>query len=109
MSSSRFYVPETVGHMTTVYKRAVQELKIERASIVEHERLASCVLSIGNTYTDPDRLLDESIRLYLRSFSMGHNIVLFRRHSNTEQKKITRRQSCDISAADVSRKKRWLS
>lgn len=82
MSSSRSYAPETVGRMTTVYKRAIQELKIERASVVEHERLASCILSIGNTFTDPHRLLDQSIRLYLRSSSTSHNIVLFRRHSH---------------------------
>jgi hypothetical protein len=67
MSSSRFYSPETVGRMITVYKRAVQELKIERASVFTHERLARCILSIGNTHTDPHRLLDQSIRLYLRS------------------------------------------
>jgi hypothetical protein len=72
MSSSHFYSPEAVGRMTAVYKRAVQELKIERASVFTHERLARCILSIGNTHTDPHRLLDQSIRLYLRSPTMSH-------------------------------------
>lgn len=63
MSSSRYYSPEAVRRMTTVYKRAVRELKLERVSIVEHERLASCILTIGNTYTDLHRLLDRAIRL----------------------------------------------
>ena len=72
MSSSHFYSPEAVGRMTAVYKRAVQELKIECASVVTHERLARCILSNGNTTSDPHRLLDRSIRLYLRSATMSH-------------------------------------
>ena len=77
MSSSRFYSPETVGRMTAVYKRAVQELKIERASVVTHERLARCILSIGNTTNDPHRLLDQSIRLYLRSPTMNRRSRMY--------------------------------
>jgi hypothetical protein len=80
MSSSRFYSPETVGRMTAVYKRAVQELKIERASVVKHERLARCILSIGNTTSDPHCLLDRSIRLYLRSATMNRRSRI---HINT--------------------------
>lgn len=72
MSPSRFYMPETVERMTAVYKRVVQELKMEHASIIERERLARCVLSIGNTYADPHRLQGQSVRLYLRHLTMSH-------------------------------------
>jgi hypothetical protein len=72
MSPPRFYLPETVERMTAVYKRVVQELKIEHASTIERERLARCVLSIGNTYANPHRLHDQSVRLYLRHPTMSH-------------------------------------
>jgi hypothetical protein len=56
---------------------AVQELKIEHASVVTHERLARCILSIGNTTNDLHRLLDQSIRLYLRSATMNRRSRMF--------------------------------
>jgi hypothetical protein len=67
MSISDTYSPQAIERMAAVYKLAVKELKLERASIEEHERLAVCILSIGNTYDDPHRLLDKTIRLYVRS------------------------------------------
>ncbi len=86
---SHFYSPEALGRMTTAYERATRELKLERASVVEHERLARCILSIGNTYTDPHRLLDRSVRLYRRSPTMSRrprrtiNTIHGRRIGNT--------------------------
>ena len=94
MSSSRFYSPETVGRMTAVYKRAVQELKIERASVVKHERLARCILSIGNTISDPHRLLDQSIRLYLRSATINRRSrISYKYCSRPQDQKCWNRQA----------------
>jgi hypothetical protein len=67
MTLSRAYWPETLELMTTVYELAVKELKLQRAPNRECERLAICILSVGNTYTDTHQLLDKSVRLYLRA------------------------------------------
>lgn len=66
MPSSRTYSPEAIERMATVYKHAVQKLKLEYASIHERERIANCILSIGNGDADLRRMLDQSIRLYRR-------------------------------------------
>jgi hypothetical protein len=60
-----FYSPETVERMATVYNRIFKELKIERSPIIERERLANCILYIGNTYTDPRSLYEQALYLYL--------------------------------------------
>jgi hypothetical protein len=67
MSRSRFYSPETVKLMAAVYKLAVKELKLDRATRQEQERLAVCILSIANTYRDIHQLLDKTIRIYARA------------------------------------------
>ncbi len=66
-ASSRAYLPETLNRMTTVLGRATQELNLASAPACEKERLAACILSFGNTYSDVNRLLEKSVRLYLRS------------------------------------------
>lgn len=71
MLPSSFYLPETIERMDAVYKRIIQELKMEHASIVERERLANCILDFGNITNDLHRLLDRSVRLYLRSAAMN--------------------------------------
>lgn len=67
METSRAYLPDALERMTTVLQRAAQELNLARAPAAEKERLAVCILSIGNTYTDVNRLLEKSVRIYLRS------------------------------------------
>jgi hypothetical protein len=67
MSRSCFYSPETVKLMAAVYKLAVKELKLDRATRQEQERLAVCILSIANTYRDIHQLLDKTIRIYARA------------------------------------------
>jgi len=66
-SSSRAYLPEVLDRMTIVLERATRELNLAGAPTSEKERLAACILSIGNTYPDVNRLLEKSVRLYLRS------------------------------------------
>lgn len=66
-ASSRAYLPEALDRMTTVLGRATQELNLASAPACEKERLASCILSVGNTYPDVNRLLEKSVRLDLRS------------------------------------------
>ena len=51
--------------MTAVYKSAVKELKLESAPAIEHERLATCILSIGHSHSNKHRLLESSVRLYI--------------------------------------------
>jgi hypothetical protein len=67
MSRSCSYSPETVELMRAVYRLAVKELKLHRASRHEHEKLAMCIFSIGSTYGDRHQLLDKAVRLYARS------------------------------------------
>lgn len=66
-ASSRAYLPEALDRMTTVLGRATQELNLASAPTCEKERLAACILSVGNTYSDVNRLHEKSVRLYLRS------------------------------------------
>lgn len=66
-ASSRAYLPDVLDRMTTVLGRATQELNLASAPACEKERLAACILSFGNTYSDVNRLLEKSVRLYLRS------------------------------------------
>jgi hypothetical protein len=66
MESFRAYVPEALDRMTTVLARATQELNLSGSPDAERERLAACILSIGNSYDDINRLLEKSVRLYLR-------------------------------------------
>lgn len=53
--------------MTIVLERAAKELNLAGLPASEKERLAVCILSVGNTYTDVNRLLEKSVRLYLRA------------------------------------------
>lgn len=73
MSSPGFFGPEILSRMTAVYKSAVKELKLQSASAIEHERLATCILSIGNSYSDTHRLLEKSVRLYIRAYSASRH------------------------------------
>jgi hypothetical protein len=66
-TSSRAYLPEAIDRMTIVLARATKELNLAGAPTCEKERLAACILSIGNTYRDVNRLLEKSVRIYLRS------------------------------------------
>ncbi|WP_045837355.1 hypothetical protein [Hyphomicrobium sp. 99] len=66
MDSSHAYQPETLDRMTLVLERATKELRLDCSRPAEKERLATCILSIGNSYTDVNRLLERSVRLYLR-------------------------------------------
>jgi hypothetical protein len=66
MESSRAYFPDTLDRMTAVLERASRELGLASLPASEKERLAVCILSIGNTYKDVNRLLEKSVRLYLR-------------------------------------------
>ncbi|HET6388436.1 hypothetical protein [Hyphomicrobium sp.] len=67
MEFSQVYQPEALERMTIVLERAAQELRLDCLPISEKERLARCILSIGNCYTDVNRLLERAVRLYLRS------------------------------------------
>ena len=53
--------------MTIVLERATRELGLGALPSSEKERLATCILSVGNTYQDVNRLLEKSIRLYVRA------------------------------------------
>lgn len=66
-SSSRAYLPDALDRMTVVLERATRELNLGGAPASEKERLAACILSIGNTYQDANRLLEKAVRIYLRS------------------------------------------
>jgi hypothetical protein len=66
MDSSRAYLPDALDRMTIVLERATKELRLSGLPASEKERLATCILSVGNTYQDVNRLLEKSIRLYLR-------------------------------------------
>lgn len=67
MQSSRAYLPDALDRMTIVLQRAAMELRLAGGPASERERLAACILSVGNTYTDINRLLEKSVRLYHRS------------------------------------------
>lgn len=67
MESSRSYQPDALDRMTIVLERAAKELNLAGLPALEKERLAACILSVGNTYTDINRLLEKSVRLYLRA------------------------------------------
>ena len=66
MSAGASFSPEVIQRMTDVYKRAVQELKLDHASAHQHDRLAAYILSIGNTLDDPHRMLDRAVRMHQR-------------------------------------------
>ncbi|RUP08749.1 hypothetical protein [Hyphomicrobium sp.] len=70
MDSSHAFQPETLDRMTLVLERAAKELRLNGSRPAEKERLATCILSIGNAYSDVNRLLERSVRLYLRGRSM---------------------------------------
>jgi hypothetical protein len=59
MSSLGFFYPDVVARMTAVYKSAVKELKLESAPAIEHERLATCILSLGHSHSDQHRLFGQ--------------------------------------------------
>jgi hypothetical protein len=61
------FSPEALQRMTDVYRRAVQELKLDRAPAQERDRLAIYIFSIGNTLDNPHRMLDRAVRMYLRT------------------------------------------
>ncbi|CCB63531.1 MULTISPECIES: hypothetical protein [unclassified Hyphomicrobium] len=67
MDSSRAYLPDALDRMTIVLERAAKELNLAGLPSSEKERLAVCILSVGNTYTDVNRLLEKSVRIYLRA------------------------------------------
>jgi hypothetical protein len=67
MKSSRAYQPDALDRMTIVLERATRELRLGGLPVSEKERLATCILSIGNTYQDVNRLLEKSIRMYMRT------------------------------------------
>ncbi|MBS0249597.1 MAG: hypothetical protein JSR78_00850 [Proteobacteria bacterium] len=67
MEPSRAYQPDALDRMTIVLERAAKELNLAGLPASEKERLAACILSVGNTYTDTNRLLEKSVRLYLRA------------------------------------------
>lgn len=70
MESSHAYQPETLERMSLVLERAAKELRLDGLPIAEKERLATCILSIGNSYADANRLLERAVRLYLRGRNM---------------------------------------
>ena len=72
MPSLGFFYPDVLARMTAVYKSAVKELKLESAPAIERECLAICILSIGHSQSDKHRLLDRSVRLYIRAHSSAH-------------------------------------
>lgn len=80
MESSRAYQPDALSRMTVVLERAAKELNLAGLPASEKERLAVCILSIGNTYADVNRLLEKSVRLYLRARMAG----AARRHQTVE-------------------------
>lgn len=80
MESSRVYFPEALHRMTIVLERAAKELNLAGLPPAEKERLAICILSVGNTYDDVNRLLEKSVRLYLR----GRSVIVSQRQRRTE-------------------------
>ncbi|MBY0559649.1 hypothetical protein [Hyphomicrobium sp.] len=71
MDSSHAYQPEALERMTLVLARAAKELRLDGTRPGEIERLAACILSIGNRYSDVNRLLEKAVRLYLRAKPLG--------------------------------------
>jgi hypothetical protein len=69
MNFSHVYQPETLERMALVFVRAAKELRLDGSRPAEKERLATCILSIGNSYSDVNRLLERSVRLFLRGRS----------------------------------------
>ena len=70
MSHTASFSSEAIQRMTDVYKRAVQELKLDRAPARERDRLAVYILSVGNTLDDPHRMLDRAVRMYRRAATL---------------------------------------
>lgn len=81
MNSSHVYQPEALERMTLVLERAAKELRLDGSRPGEKERLATCILAVGNTYSDVNRLLEKSVRLYLRDKPLG---VEARRQARSE-------------------------
>ncbi|MET0432148.1 MAG: hypothetical protein ABWZ86_06680 [Hyphomicrobium sp.] len=67
MHPTRAYVPEALDRMTLVLERAIRDLDLAEATSAEKERLAACILSVGNSSDDVESLVDSSVALYLRS------------------------------------------
>lgn len=76
MESFHVYQPETLERMTLALERAAKELELDGLPLSEKERLATCILSIGNCYTDVNRLHERAVRLYLR----GRSVTFEPRH-----------------------------
>ena len=66
MSSVEPLSSDTIQRMTVVFERAVQELKLDRASKHDRDRLAVYILAVGTALTDPNRMLDRAVRMYHR-------------------------------------------
>jgi hypothetical protein len=66
MPQAEAYSPEALRRMSTVYRSAFQELRLQLASRAEQERLARCILALGNSHTDPHRLHAKAVQNYQR-------------------------------------------
>ena len=66
MSSVEPLSSDAIQRMTVVFERAVQELKLDRASKHDRDRLAVYILAVGTALTDPNRMLDRAVRMYHR-------------------------------------------
>ena len=85
MSSPGFFYPDVLTRMTAVYKSAVKELKLENAPAIEHERLATCILSIGHSHSDQHRLLESSVRLYMRAHAAARDVASSHRRPDQDR------------------------
>jgi hypothetical protein len=65
MNLSGAYSDVTLTRMASAYKCALQELHLD--SMAERERLATCILSIGNSSANVYQLLERAVRLFHRT------------------------------------------
>ena len=71
------YTPEVIERMAAVYASAVKELGLEKADSGERDRLAVYILSICNSFKDPNQMLDRAVRMYQRDAPyIGHRLGL---------------------------------
>jgi hypothetical protein len=65
MHLSGAYSDVTLTRMASAYEYALQELHLD--SMVERERLATCILSVGNSSANVYQLLERAVRLFHRA------------------------------------------
>ena len=71
------YSESTLAQMKTIYDRAFSLLRLDREAESERERLATCVLSVGNSAKTSEQLFVDALRLY----DAGYYLDADRKHA----------------------------